>query len=228
MADMRVTPVTGLLGSSSTSPVDFKGMLDGTAFTGDWLLRQALAGNCVTINLGTGTAPATSAGAYVNTTPDVDIRVPAGTLAIPYNIQLGVEAYGTTLLFEAVAAYGSGGTYTPTSLDTATVKNNRTDIATSTKGITAGGTGTGAVYMDDAIEFMRHQIDKIVTIATADDDSTNHYSVYNWSARDTGNWPIMYNPGTFTRLNIWASGQATTFFAIVSMVVISDPLSHAA
>src|SRR3990167_87374 len=219
MADLRLTPSTKVLGAgSATSPVPVKGLKDGTLFTADWLARQALEGRVVIINAGTGTAPITSAGAYVNTTPDVDIRVPAGVLAIPFNIQIGIEAYGTTALFESVAAIGSGGTYTPTSLDTFTAQNARTDIADQTFGITAGGSGTGAVYMDDAVEFMRHQHNKMVTIGTADDDSSIGPSQYNWSATQTGIWPIMYNTSPFTRLNVFMSCQATTGFVIIAMV----------
>jgi hypothetical protein len=219
MADMRITPFDGLLGSSNSSPVNFEGLADGTAFTESWLLKQALKGRVITVNAGTGTAPITSAGAYANTTPDVDIKVPAGVLAIPVSVQIGIEAYGTTLLFEAVAAIGSGGVFTPTSADAVTVKNMRTDIATSTLGVTAVSTGTGATYMDDAIEFMRHQHNKMVTIATADDDSSIGPSQYSWSALQSGVWPIMYNPGNFTRMNVFMSGQATTGFVIVTLVV---------
>src|SRR3990167_8932860 len=99
-------------------------MLDGTPFTADWLARQALEGRMFTINAGTGTAPITSAGAYVNTTPDVDISNPAGQMCIPIAVNIGVEAYGTTLLFESVCAVGVGGVITPTSAETLTPVNH--------------------------------------------------------------------------------------------------------
>lgn len=221
MADMRLTPSTRVLGAgAATSPVPIKGLKDGTVFTADWLARMAFEGRMLTINAGTGTAPITSAGAYVNTTPDLDVNVPAGVCAIPVNIQIGIEAYGTTALFEAVAAVGQGGVATPTSVDTVTLVNNRIDKTGEVFGITAGATGTGATYMTTGVyEFMRHQHNKMVTIATADDDSSIGPSQYSWNALTTGCWPIMYSTATFTRLNVFMSGQATTGFIIVTLVV---------
>lgn len=172
-----------------------------------------------TINHGTGTAPITSAGAYVNTTPDLDISNPAGQICIPIAVNIGVEAYGTTLLFESVCAVGVGGVLTPTAAETANIVNHRLDLP-NLSGLTAVGTGTGATYMtSNVFEFARHQIDKIVTIATADDDSTNHQAEYDWSALKTGQWPIMYHPSSITRMNVFMSGQATTGFISVTVVI---------
>ena len=220
MADLRIKPSTKLIGaSSSVSFVPQRGFLDGTAFTADWLARMAAEGRMYTINAGTGTAPITSAGAYVNTTPDVDISNPAGQLCIPIAINIGVEAYGTTLLFESVCAVGVGGVITPTAAESLTPVNHRLDL-TNLSGLTAVSTGTGATYMtSNVVEFARHQIDKVVTIATADDDSTNHQAEYNWSAMESGQWFLMYSPSSITRLNVFMSGQATTGFVTVTVVI---------
>lgn len=221
MADMRLTPATNVLGAgAATSPVAIKGLKDGTVFTADWLAGLALKGRMLTINAGTGTAPITSAGAYVNTTPDLDVKVPAGVCAIPVSIQIGIETYGTTALFESVAAIGQGGVITPTSADAVTLVNNRIDKSGDVFGITAVSTGTGATYMDTGVyEFMRHQHNKMVTIATADDDSSIGPSQYSWSALQSGCWPIMYSTASFTRLNVFMACQATTGFIIVTLVV---------
>ena len=209
-----------LIGANNQSSNVFpKSLLDGTVFGADWLQKMAMEGRMFTIPAGTGTAPITSAGAYVNTTPDVDISNPAGQICIPVAINIGVEAYGTTLLFESVCAVGVGGVITPTAAETLTPVNHRLDLS-NTSGLTAVSTGTGATYMtSNVIEFGRHQIDKIVTIATADDDSTNHADSYDWSALDTGQWFIMYHPTSITRLNVFMSGQATTGFINVTVVI---------
>lgn len=220
MADLRVKPSSRLIGASdATGYLPMKGMLDGTAFTADWLARMALEGRMYTINHGTGTAPVTSAGAYVNTTPDLDISNPAGQICIPVAVNIGVEAYGTTALFESVCAVGVGGVITPTSAETATVVNHRLDLPNNS-GLTAVGTGTGATYMtSNVVEFARHQIDKAVTIGTADDDSTNHADQYNWSALATGQWYVMYHPSSITRMNVFMSCQGTTGFISVTVVI---------
>lgn len=224
MADGRIKPSSRLIGGSSqTGFVDQRGMLDGTAFTADWLARMAAEGRMYTINAGTGTAPITSAGAYVNTTPDVDISNPPGQLCIPVAINIGIEAYGTTLLFESVCAVGVGGVITPTAAEALTPVNHRLDLG-NTSGLSAVSTGTGATYMtSNVVEFARHQIDKVVTIATADDDSGVHQSNYNWTAMESGQWFLMYHTTSVTRLNVFMSGQATTGF--VSVTVVIPPLT---
>lgn len=203
--------------------VSQKALLDGTPFTAEWLAKMALDGNMYTINAGTGTAPITSAGAYVNTTPDLDVSCPAGVMCIPVFLNIAVEAYGTTALFEAVAAIGVGGVLTPTAFESITPVNNRLDL-TGGSGLTAGSTGTGATYMTtNVIEFARFVHNKMVTIATADDDSSIGPAQYTWSALQTGCWPIMYSPSSITRLNVFMSCQATTGF--ITLVVVVPPLA---
>ena len=224
MANNRLKPSSRLVGASSlTDYIDAKGMLDGSMFTADWLARMALEGRMYTINAGTGTAPITSAGAYVNTTPDVDISNPAGQMCIPIAVNIGIEAYGTTALFESVCAVGVGGVLTPTSAETLTPVNHRLDLPNAS-GLTAVSTGTGATYMtSNVLEFGRHVHNKMVTIATADDDSSIGPASYNWSALESGQWPIMYSTSSITRMNVFISCQGTTGF--VSVTVVIPPLT---
>lgn len=220
MADIRVKTSSKVVGSGGSDLVYARSMLDGSVFTADWLARMALEGRMYTGNAGTGTAPITMAGAYVNTTPDLDMSVPANMLVVVTNIDINVEAYGTTLLFEAIAAYGKGGVIAPTSATAVTPVNHRLDIGNDS-GVTIVSDGTGATYMTPAssiVEFARFGQDKVVTIATAVDTSPRETVGLHWSALESGKWPIMYATDGIVRMNVFVSGQATTGFISVTFV----------
>lgn len=221
MADLRV-----MTGASSPNYetkdkawLAARALRDGSISIASFLAVMAIEGRCFEVSAGTGTAPATGAGAYVNTTPDVDISVPAGTVVIPYAVDVKFEAYGTDLLCEVVGAVGTGGVITPTSFDAITPRNLRLD-APYTSGCTAGSTGTGATYMTgNVVEFMRdgHRfaITKSASSATV---AAFDQELYQWRATESGVWPIMYHPSSISRLNIFASSQAPTFFINVFYV----------
>lgn len=225
MAEMKVKPSSSLIGGSGlTSYVPWKGMLDGNAFTADWLARMALEGRMYTVNVGTGTAPITYAALYTATAPDLDMSVPSNMLIIPVEIHINVEAYGSTLLFEAIAAYGKGGVIAPTSATPQTAINHRLDIGNDS-GVTIISDGTGATYMTPAasvIEFARWNQDKVLTIATAVDTSPRQIGSLNWSALASGVWPIMYATDGITRLNIHVSAQVGTGF--ITMTFVKPPI----
>ena len=225
MSDTRIKPSASLIGASSqTAYVAAKGMLDGTAFTADWLARMAAEGRMYTAHAGTGTAPVTFAGAYVNTTPDFDMSVPAGVLVVPVALAVQYETYGTILLTECVAAVGVGGVLTPTGAEAVTVVNHRLDLPDNS-GVSAVSTGTGATYMTSHIvEFFRdgHQAD-VTASAIATGDQASNLHKFRWSALETGNWPFMYSTSSITRLNIFACSQAGTGF--ISLTFVVPPLS---
>ena len=224
MADTRIKPSSRLIGGSAqTSFIPLKGMLDGSLFTADWLARMALEGRMYTLHAGTGTAPITGAGVYVNTTPDVDMSVPAGVCIIPVSLVINYETVGTSGIQEVVAAIGKGGVITPTSFDAVTITNHRLDLPNDS-GVTAGSTGTGATYMtSNVLEFFRNSppmgITKTSQSATV--TSIDPYRM-SWSALETSNWPIMYATDGITRLNVFMGGQAPTGF--VTLTFVRPPL----
>ena len=224
--DSRIKPSSRLIGASGeTSFLPQKGMLDGTAFTADWLARMALEGRMYTGNAGTGTAPITMAGAYVNTAPDLDMSVPSGQLVVVTNIDINVEAYGTTALFEAIGVYGKGGVIAPTSATAVTPVNHRLDIGNDS-GVTIVSDGTGATYMTPAasiVEFARFGQDKVLTIVTAVDTSPRETVGLHWSALASGKWPILYATDGIVRMTVFVSGQATTGF--ISVTFVKPPMS---
>ena len=220
--DNRIKPSNRLPGGSSApSYLAQRGLLDGTAFNADWLARMALEGRMYTANAGTGTAPFTGGGAYVNTAPDLDMSVPSGMLIIPVVIEVVFETWGTALLAEVVAAYGKGGVIAPTSATAVTPVNHRLDLGNDS-GVTVVSDGTGATYMTPAasiIEFWRptskFAITKTAGSATVSADDPSRFV---WSALSSGVWPIMYATDGITRLNVFASSQAPTLFIRVCFV----------
>ena len=220
MADMRLTPATRVLGAgSATSPVPIKGLKDGSIFTADWLLRMALEGRMYTVHAGTGTAPVTGAGVYVNTTPDLDMSVPAGSVVIPIKLVVNYETVGTSGIQECTAAVGVGGVITPTATEAVTITNHRLDLGNDS-GVTAVSTGTGATYMTSNVyEFFRNSPPMGIT-KTSESATVTSIDPYRfvWSALESGDWPIMYNSGSITRLNVFMGGQAPTGFITLTFV----------
>jgi hypothetical protein len=220
MADNRVKASSRLIGAGTTY-IPQRGLIDGTAFTADWLARMAFEGRMFTVHAGTGTAPITSAGAYVNTTPDLDMSVPSGVMCIPIALTVQFETFGTILLTEVIAAIGKGGVITPTATEATVITNHRLDYTGAPSGITAVSTGTGATYMTaNVLEFFRdgHQGDVTVS-ALATGNQASNLAKFRWSALEQGNWPIMYATDGITRCNVHMSSQAGTGFIALTCVV---------
>ena len=207
MADIRVKPSTKVVGGASlTNYVPIKGYLDGTIFTQEWLARMALEGR-------------------MNTTPDLDLSVPAGVMCVPIYLTVQFETYGTILLTEVVAAVGKGGVIAPTGATAVVGKNHRLDLG-DTSGLTCVSDGTGATYMSsNVVEFFRdgHQGDVTVS-AVATGDQASNLPKFKWNAVTDGNWPIMYATDGITRLNVHACSQAGTGFITLTVVVPPLPV----
>ena len=227
MADTKIKPSTRVPGASAVEQyVAARGLVDGTIFTAEWLTRMALEGRMYTVNIGLGTAPIAGAGAYVNTTPDVDMSVPSGMMIIPVFAKVVFETYGTSLLVEVVGAVGKGGVIAPTSATAQTPVNHRLDIGNDS-GVTVVSDGTGATYMTPAgsvLEFWRdgEQFGISKTSASATVSSTDQ-TRFEWSALKSGLWPIMYATDGITRLNLFFCAQAPTYFA--SLTFVKPPLA---
>ena len=221
MSDLRVrTGATSVdRATEDRAWIAARGLRDGSISFADFLAVCALEGRCFMANAGTGTAPFTGGGAYVNTAPDVDFSVPVNTVVIPYDITVKFEAYGTDLLAEVVAAVGTGGVIAPTSATSVTPRNLRLD-APYTSACTIVSDGTGATYMTGNVyEFMRdgHRfaITKTGSSATA---AAMDQELYRWSAVQTGVYPVLYSQAAISRLNVFASSQAPTLFINIAYV----------
>ena len=176
-------------------------------------------GRVFTINIGTGTAPATFAGAYVATTPDAYIYVPNGTTIIPLAIRVMYEAVGTESTMEIVAtasvtgdssAGGTALTAYPMRLD-----NPRTSACTATAAGTVTSPNSGTFF--DFWRYMRPLTD---TVATTEND--RHALVFEWSAF-TAPAPRIVGTTAGTGgscLALWAASQAGTGFIEVTWVEV--------
>lgn len=175
-------------------------------------IQQFVAdGRVFVINNGTGTAPATFAGAYVATTPDVYVYVPLGTTIIPLWINVMYEAVGTESTMEIVAtasvtgdstAGGTGLTIYPYRLD-----NPRASVCTATAGGTVTSPNSGTFF-----DFYREMRPLTDTVATGENDRNELR--FKWSALEA---PAPYVVGTTAGTGgscvaIWAASQAGTGF----------------
>src|SRR3990167_1136983 len=100
-----------------------RALRDGSLSMADFVMVSALEGRGFVANAGTVTSPITFGAGTIDTTePDFDMLVPAGTLVIPVEIRVYMEAFGTNAQFECMASVGTGGTQgtdtavTPTNL----------------------------------------------------------------------------------------------------------------
>lgn len=184
----------------------------GELVTAPTMHQWVADGRVFTVNSGTGTAPATFAGAYVATTPDLYVYVPLGTTIIPLAIRVLYEAVGTESTMEIVAtasvtgdssAGGTGLTIYPMRLD-----NPRSSVCTATAAGTVTSPNSGTFF--DFWRYMRPLTD---TVATGEND--RHALVFEYSALKDG--PAPYIVGTTAGtggscMAIWAASQAGTGF----------------
>ena len=229
MADLRIKALMSTAALVAKGNwVDQTGLADGTPYTAQWLQKLSQDGRMYVANAGTGTAPITGAGAYVNTTPDLDMSVPQGVWVVPIFIAIQFETFGTSLLNEVVAAIGWGGVIAPTSATAVTPVSTNPAFSPGSRA-TIVSDGTGATYMSSNVyEFWRSgaqfSISKTSASATV---SSQDQARFEWSALATGIWPNMYNPAGISRLNIFPCSPAPTMFITV-VYVEPDPALLAA
>ena len=226
MADTRVKPAARGIGASSASAyVAQRGTIDGTAYTADWLARLSAEGRMLTFNVGTRSTPITGGGVYVATTPDLDVRIPAGTLVVPTRLEVVYETVGTSGIQECFALAGAGGTYA-TSAVPIVPTNHRTDLG-DTHGLLAQGPATGAVIPTvNTTEFFRNSPPMGIT-KTSQSATVTSIDPYRmeWSALASGMWLHVYTVAeSFAQIMVWAGGQAPTVF--ISLTVVVPPITE--
>ena len=125
-----------------------------------------------------------------------------------------MEAYGSTAIFEGMAAVGTGGVagtdtdVTPTSL--------RTDAPYESSAAVGHSSTASATYMTTNIsEFWRFGIQAVATIGTGDDDSPRDGTTFTWSAVERGQWIVMNGA---SQLMVYAASQAGTGFITASWI----------
>ena len=113
---------------------------DGAQFTTDWYMNHLLQGNVKMCNIGSASDPITSAGAWVNTTPDIHMQIPTGRVVFPVALELNIDLTIDDTDLELVVAF-SDSLDTSDSATAVTVYNMRNDLLART-GIDVGYTST--------------------------------------------------------------------------------------
>ena len=193
-----------------------QGTRDGAIFGMDWALARSFEGRVYCANGGTVTTPITfGAGSIDSTEPDFFISVPDGTTIVPLEIRVKMEAYGTTAIFELMAAVGTGGSAgTDTDLVAGTtICNLRSDAPNASLCSIGVASNAGATYMTTNIsEFWREGCTKVATVSTGDDDSSRLGETWVWNAKEKGFAPVLIGA---SQLMVFAASEAGTGFITV-------------
>lgn len=218
MSDFRV-----LSGTSAVTRVTadgdnlaLRGTRTGIPYVTGWEQAMAMEGRMFQAEGGTITAPITfGAGVILETEADYMMTVPNGTVAIITSVEIAMETYGTTAIFEFMAAVGVGGVIGTSTAATPTNLRSDAPIASKCTVGVAGDTASATYMTSNVSEFFRGCLSLAVTIGTADDDSVIQKEVYTWSASKTGVYPVVVGAGG---MSVYAAAQAGTGFITVTWV----------
>lgn len=182
---------------------------DGTLAVADFFAALSFEGLVFTVNVGTLTSPVTfNAGGLVATEFDLHVAVPAGVVIIPLELQIGFEAYGSTLLLECCMLSGGGSVIGTTSTAVTPVSSN-VNLGKVTSCTCRQVSDAGTALTTNIKEIWRHNEQKVVTLATVTDIRDTISYVKRWCAKDSGVYDIV---GPSQQLAIYASAQAGTGF----------------
>jgi len=171
---------------------------------------------------GVQSTPITGAGAYVSTTPDMDILVPDDKAFIPLSILVQYETIGTVSPLECFATAGLGGTFATGG--TAITPKNMDISKGNSSGMSCQSPASAAVLPTMNLGDIWRAGVPGVSVKT--DSGTvsvkDHPFQFKYSAREEGIYHILKSQGgtLFARLNIWAAHQAATVFIIVKGVCV--------
>jgi hypothetical protein len=176
-----------------------------------------MEGRVFVANSGTVTTPVTFGAGTIDTTePDFDLSIPAGKLAIPLEIRVYMEVFGSSAQFEVMASVGTGGAAgTDTDI---TPTNLRTDAPIASGATVGGSSNADATYMTANVsEFWRDgQQFAITKSAQSATVSSSDPNLFIWRYTDSFTPPIMYSASAASRLNVFATSQAGTGFITVT------------
>src|SRR3990167_6397945 len=130
-------------GPSGDNFKDIPVMVDGSQFGASWEQKMFSEGRVLVVHGGTLSSPITGAGVYASTTPDLDVLIPAGVLAVPLSLVVNYETVGTSGIQECFAIAGVGGTFATGGTAVVPV-NGRLDLS-NTFGVKAQSPASSAV-----------------------------------------------------------------------------------
>lgn len=214
MADNRVIAKTQSVArtapNGNNNYVAQAAFTDGSAFAAEHGLLLATNGDIFVANGGTGSSPATFAGAYDANGPDFVIEVPDGTTIVPLAINITFQTVGTTLLCEVIASVSTtaGAVTAATSV---TPRNLRTGNS-SGSGCTVNVAidAAGSATQSNPYEFIRQGFQLVEDMAATEDWQER---TWNWSAKESGVYPVLDGVSS---LFIHAAAQAGVGFISVT------------
>lgn len=178
---------------------------------------------------GVQSSPITGAGAYVSTTPDMDIKVPDDKAFIPLSILVQYETIGTASPLECFATMGLGGTFATGG--TAIIPKNMDVSRGNGSGLLCQSPASSAVLpTDNLTDIWRNGVPNVSVKTDSGTVSVkDHPFHFKYNAKDEGFYHILKGQGgtLFARLNVWAAHQAATAFIIVKGLSIPKEFTTA-
>jgi len=219
MSDIRVNSrVSPETGGPNAGLILQHGTPDGASYVESRMQSLVRKGTLFTANGGTGSAPATFAGAFDADGPDFVLDVPSGTSIMPVYLSVTYETVGTTLLLETFAsasgtlgAVSAGTAVTPRSMRVGGgggTSNCTANVAVDAAGATAQ---TGAL-----VEFARNGYQLAEDMAATEDWATR---TFTWAAGRDGPAPLVIGDGS---IFVHAAAQAGTGFITLSWAEFQD------
>jgi hypothetical protein len=191
-----------------------KSLRDGTLTVANFIAALSLEGRVFTANVGTATSPVTfGAGGLDATEFDLHVSVPAGSVIIPLELRVVMEAFGTAAINEILMIAGGGSTcgagtaITPVSSN---VNMGRSSSCTVTSAATAT---SGVAITTNVRELYRDGSPIAITIATV--GQVRVPNVFLWRATDSG---ILDVVGPSQQVAVLAAANAGTGFITLKYV----------
>jgi len=227
MSDIRL--VTGVQSRTQVAQDDrflaVAGDRIGNMYTKRWLDALVSEGRVFCANAGTVTTPLTfGAGSIDTTEPDLFVACDSNFVITPIEIRVKMEAYGTSAIFELMAATGTDGVAgTDTDLVAGTnICNLRSDAPFTAQAQIGHSSAADATYMTTNVcEFWRDGLMKAVTTGTADDDSPMPPQTFVWNIFEHGFSPLLVGS---SQLMVFAAAQASQGF--ITFIFAEEPLSR--
>ena len=197
-----------------TDDIPWYGKL-GEGITEEKIQALVNAGYGYVIQGGSLTTPITGAGAYVSTTPDMDILVPTNKAFIPLVVNVGYEIIGTSLLLEVIVLAGVGGTQGAT---TAVTPTNMNTAIGNESGLICRSPSTGAVLPTERLTDISHDQETLAITKTAGSATVAAFdrNKYIYRAKDEGVYHVLQAGNNLqARLNVWGASQGPTLFITV-------------
>lgn len=172
---------------------------------------------------GTATTPITGAGAYVSTTPDMDILVPTAKAFIPLVVSVEYETIGTSLLLEVIVQAGLGGTFATGG--TAITPVNMDSSRGNESGLSCQSPASSAVLPTTRVTEIFHATETLAITKTAGSATVAAFdrNTYVYRAREEGCYHIIKGAeGLFARMNVWGASQGPTLFILVKGLCVPE------